>query len=95
MGVHAFEHNQIDANGISINTVSAGEGPLVVFCHGFPECWYSWRHQLPVVAAAGFRAVVGMSVPYVAPAVLPAETLTRRMRSAAGPDREYYRLYFR
>ena len=53
----AFEHAQIDANGISIHTVAVGEGPLVVFCHGFPESWYSWRHQLPAVAGAGFRAV--------------------------------------
>ena len=52
-----FEHGQLDANGISIHTVSMGEGPLVLFCHGFPESWYSWRHQLPAVAAAGFRAV--------------------------------------
>jgi pimeloyl-ACP methyl ester carboxylesterase len=57
MDADALEHNQIDANGRSIHTVSVGEGPLVVFCHGFPESWYSWRHQLPVVAAAGFRAV--------------------------------------
>src|SRR5262249_10198916 len=34
-----------------------GEGPLVVLCHGFPELWYSWRHQLPALSAAGFRAV--------------------------------------
>ncbi|MGB6635318.1 MAG: alpha/beta hydrolase, partial [Bradyrhizobium sp.] len=34
-----------------------GEGPLVILCHGFPECWYSWRHQLPALAKAGFRAV--------------------------------------
>lgn len=52
-----FEHGQIEANGISIHTVSMGDGPLVIFCHGFPESWYSWRHQLPAVAAAGFRAV--------------------------------------
>jgi pimeloyl-ACP methyl ester carboxylesterase len=52
-----FEHAQVDANGISVHTVSMGDGPLVVFCHGFPESWYSWRHQLPAVAAAGFRAV--------------------------------------
>lgn len=52
-----FEHAQVEANGISIHTVSVGSGPLVVFCHGFPESWYSWRHQLPAVAAAGFRAV--------------------------------------
>jgi epoxide hydrolase A/B len=34
-----------------------GRGPAVVFCHGFPELAYSWRHQLPAVAAAGFRAI--------------------------------------
>ncbi|HWL44199.1 MAG TPA: alpha/beta hydrolase [Ilumatobacter sp.] len=53
----AFEHGQVDANGISVHTVSVGEGPLVLFCHGFPESWYSWRHQLPAVAEAGYRAV--------------------------------------
>jgi pimeloyl-ACP methyl ester carboxylesterase len=52
-----FEHRQVDANGISIHTVATGDGPLVLFCHGFPESWYSWRHQLPAVAAAGYRAV--------------------------------------
>ncbi|MEN9507106.1 MAG: hypothetical protein RI958_3032 [Actinomycetota bacterium] len=40
-----------------IHCVEAGEGPLVLFVHGFPESWYSWRHQLPAVAAAGYRAV--------------------------------------
>jgi len=50
-------HQDVDANGISIHTVSVGQGPLVLFCHGFPESWYSWRHQLPAVADAGFRAV--------------------------------------
>jgi pimeloyl-ACP methyl ester carboxylesterase len=57
MSTDEFEHDQIEANGISIHTVSMGRGPLVVFCHGFPESWYSWRHQLPAVAEAGFRAV--------------------------------------
>ena len=57
MATDGFEHGQIEVNGISIHTVSMGSGPLVLFCHGFPESWYSWRHQLPAVAAAGFRAV--------------------------------------
>src|SRR5207248_2857223 len=35
----------------------AGAGPLVVLCHGFPESWYSWRHQLAALAEAGFHAV--------------------------------------
>ncbi len=52
-----FEHLTFDTNGITMHAVSCGSGPLVLFCHGFPESWYSWRHQLPAVAAAGFRAV--------------------------------------
>jgi pimeloyl-ACP methyl ester carboxylesterase len=56
-GSTSFTHGDVEANGISIHTVSMGDGPLVLFCHGFPESWYSWRHQLPAVADAGFRAV--------------------------------------
>lgn len=52
-----LEHGNLEANGINIHYVSQGEGPLVVFCHGFPESWYSWRHQLGPVADAGYRAV--------------------------------------
>jgi pimeloyl-ACP methyl ester carboxylesterase len=48
----------VDVNGIRMHVAEAGEGPLVVFCHGWPELGYSWRHQLRAVAAAGFRAVV-------------------------------------
>ncbi|MEA2129463.1 MAG: hypothetical protein QOJ85_2354 [Solirubrobacteraceae bacterium] len=40
-----------------IHAVEQGDGPLVVLVHGFPEGWWSWRHQLPALAAAGFRAV--------------------------------------
>jgi pimeloyl-ACP methyl ester carboxylesterase len=50
-------HRVVDAFGTRIHLVEQGSGPLVVFVHGFPESWYSWRHQLPAVAAAGFRAV--------------------------------------
>ena len=50
-------HRNVDANGLSIHLAEIGDGPLVLFCHGFPESWYSWRHQLPAVAAAGYRAV--------------------------------------
>ncbi len=44
-------------NGIELNAVEEGEGPLVVLCHGFPELAYSWRHQLPALAAAGYRVI--------------------------------------
>ena len=155
------EHT-IDANGIQIHFVEMGEGPLVVFCHGWPESWYSWRHQLPVVAEAGyravalsmrgyggtsvpqavgaysmshlvgdvvgvvnalgvdsavvvghdwgapvawysalmrpdlFRAVAALSVPFPPPigALPEGITMTALMEANAGPDRDYYRLYF-
>lgn len=45
------------ANGIHVRYAEAGGGPLVLFCHGWPESWYSWRHQLSAVSEAGFRAV--------------------------------------
>ena len=47
----------IETNGIHLHIAEQGEGPLVLMCHGFPESWYSWRHQLNALAAAGFHAV--------------------------------------
>ena len=52
-----FKHDLIAANGIEIHYVEQGSGPLVLLCHGFPESWYSWRHQIPALASAGYRAV--------------------------------------
>jgi pimeloyl-ACP methyl ester carboxylesterase len=51
-------HVQIASNGIELHVASAGpaDGQPVVLCHGFPELWYSWRHQLAALAAAGYRA---------------------------------------
>jgi pimeloyl-ACP methyl ester carboxylesterase len=49
-------HRTVETNGIRMHLAEAGTGPLVVLCHGFPESWYSWRHQLPALAEAGFRA---------------------------------------
>ena len=50
-------HRTIETNGIRLHVAEQGEGPLVVLCHGFPESWYSWRHQLRALAEAGFHAV--------------------------------------
>ena len=50
-------HRTVTANGIKLHLAEQGEGPLVVLCHGFPESWYSWRHQLAALSAAGFRVV--------------------------------------
>ena len=52
-----ISHRFIETNGIRLHLAEAGAGPLVMLCHGFPESWYSWRHQLPALAAAGFHAV--------------------------------------
>lgn len=44
-------------NGVRLHATEAGEGPLVVLCHGWPELAFSWRHQIPALAAAGYRVV--------------------------------------
>ncbi|MBA3533940.1 MAG: alpha/beta hydrolase [Ardenticatenales bacterium] len=53
----AWTHHEAIFNGLRFHYVSQGEGPLVLLLHGFPEFWFSWRFQLPALAAAGFRAV--------------------------------------
>ncbi len=55
-----LDRRSVQTNGIELSSVEAGpgSGPLVVLCHGFPELGYSWRHQVPVLADAGFRVVV-------------------------------------
>src|SRR5713226_6002697 len=51
------QHRIIETNGIRMHLAEQGTGPLVLLCHGFPESWYSWRHQLRALADAGFHAV--------------------------------------
>lgn len=46
----------VETNGIAVRCAIQGKGPLVVMVHGFPESWYSWRHQMAPLAAAGFTA---------------------------------------
>jgi pimeloyl-ACP methyl ester carboxylesterase len=53
----AVTHRRLQTNGIGMHVAEAGSGPLVVLLHGFPELWYSWRHQLPDLAAAGYHAL--------------------------------------
>jgi pimeloyl-ACP methyl ester carboxylesterase len=50
-------HRTVEANGIRIHLAEAGDGPLVLMCHGWPESWYSWRFQLQALAEAGYHAV--------------------------------------
>ena len=55
----AFEQKMIPTNGVQLHTIVAGpaSGPLVILLHGFPEFWYSWRHQIAPLAAAGYRVL--------------------------------------
>ncbi len=52
-----IKHRTVEANGIHMHIAESGAGPPVVLCHGFPESWYSWRHQLHALAEAGFHAI--------------------------------------
>jgi pimeloyl-ACP methyl ester carboxylesterase len=51
------KHQFVTTNGIRMHYVEQGSGPLVVMCHGWPESWYSYRHQVSALAAAGYRVV--------------------------------------
>jgi len=52
-----IESRRIATNGIELKIAEQGEGPLVLLLHGFPESWYSWRHQFEPIAGAGFKCV--------------------------------------
>jgi pimeloyl-ACP methyl ester carboxylesterase len=52
----SIEHRYVSIRGLTLHCAVAGEGPLVILLHGFPECWYSWRHQLDALATR-FRVV--------------------------------------
>ncbi|MGN6474537.1 MAG: alpha/beta fold hydrolase [Mycobacteriales bacterium] len=52
-----WTHRHVSANGIRLHIAEAGTGPLVLLLHGFPEFWWSWRHQLVALAEAGYRVV--------------------------------------
>ncbi|GGO69689.1 alpha/beta fold hydrolase [Nonomuraea cavernae] len=52
-----WQHRQVHAGGTRFHVVEAGEGPLVLLLHGFPQFWWTWRHQLASLPAAGYRAV--------------------------------------
>lgn len=82
---HPLQHQNVLSNGINLHIVTQGEGPLVILCHGFPGLWYSWRHQLPALAAAGWKAVAvdqrgyGGSDRPTDPAVYDSEQLVNDM----------------
>ena len=52
-----LKHRYADLGDVRLHYVEAGEGPLVLLLHGFPQFWYEWRHQIPALAETGFRVV--------------------------------------
>lgn len=52
-----IKHSTVNVNGIKIHIAEKGEGPVVLFLHGFPEFWYAWRHQILALSCLGYRAV--------------------------------------
>ncbi|RWW25063.1 hypothetical protein GW17_00010606 [Ensete ventricosum] len=57
MGTEGISHRKLHVNGINMHVAEKGDGPVVLFVHGFPELWYSWRHQIVSLAARGYHAV--------------------------------------
>ncbi|MFJ1756984.1 alpha/beta fold hydrolase [Kitasatospora sp. NPDC088134] len=55
--VKSVRHSEVEVNGVRLHLAEQGEGPLVLLLHGFPESWYSWRHQFGPLAEAGYRVV--------------------------------------
>ncbi|XP_020593143.1 uncharacterized protein LOC110033488 [Phalaenopsis equestris] len=57
MEMGGIKHRMLHVNGINMHIAEKGDGPVVLFLHGFPELWYTWRHQIVFLAAHGYHAV--------------------------------------
>ncbi|KAH1090691.1 hypothetical protein J1N35_017948 [Gossypium stocksii] len=55
--MEGVEHRIVEVNGINMHVAEKGQGPVILFVHGFPELWYSWRHQIAALSSKGYRAV--------------------------------------
>ncbi len=55
--MEGIEHRIVSVNGIKMHIAEKGEGPVVLFLHGFPEFWYSWRNQINALSSLGYHAV--------------------------------------
>jgi pimeloyl-ACP methyl ester carboxylesterase len=77
----------VRVNGIDVHLAEAGDGPPVVLLHGFPELWYSWRHQIPALAQAGYHVIVPDLRGYgrtTAPAAVGDYAMTRMVADVTG-----------
>lgn len=72
MGQASITTGRIEANGVDFHYLEAGSGPLALCLHGFPDTAHSWRHLLPALAGAGYRAVAPFQRGY-APTSVPAD----------------------
>ncbi|KAG5555112.1 hypothetical protein RHGRI_012591 [Rhododendron griersonianum] len=55
--MEGIQHKTVTVNGINMHIAEMGQGPVVLLLHGFPELWYTWRHQILYLASHGYRAV--------------------------------------
>ncbi|KAG9459419.1 hypothetical protein H6P81_003927 [Aristolochia fimbriata] len=55
--MEGVEHHTVSVNGINMHYAEKGDGPAILFLHGFPELWYSWRHQILALADKGYRCI--------------------------------------
>jgi pimeloyl-ACP methyl ester carboxylesterase len=70
--MNGIQQQTVSANGVEFSALTAGEGPLALCLHGFPDSAHGWRHLLPELAAAGYRAVAPFQRGY-APTAVPAD----------------------
>ncbi|KAL5538204.1 hypothetical protein UlMin_044810 [Ulmus minor] len=55
--MEGIKHTLVTVNGINMHVAEKGDGPVILFLHGFPELWYTWRHQIMALASLGYRCV--------------------------------------
>src|SRR3954453_19483525 len=72
LGFAVMEIRTVHANGVEFAYLTVGEGPLALCLHGFPDSAHTWRHLMPKLAAAGYRAVAPWTRGY-APTDVPAD----------------------
>ena len=84
---HLNSSRSLQLADVRLHVVEAGSGPLVLMVHGFPESWYSWRHQLPALAAAGYHAVA-LDVRGYGRSSTPAEIDAYRMMALVADNGE-------
>src|SRR4051812_7152987 len=68
----SVSHKTVEANGVRFGYLEQGTGPLVLLVHGFPDTAHSWSHAMPLIAAAGYRAVAPFTRGYF-PTAVPAD----------------------